>query len=259
MKKTKSIFWLLSILLLTFYSCSNDSEDNLKLLMKVVETNEKGTSETTVFTYNGNEIESVDGAQKSTAFTYRDGLITKMITLNKKNQLLETIEYSYLKGKLSEVQSIGNYRINYIHNSDKTISYERFTIISANQQVKEFHGTLYLENENLIKDDRILDNVSAGVISSYSVSYDYDFKNNPLFHVTGFRELLNQNEKISLNNNLISTVITSVSKDDQIASSAILYKSSFTYDLENYPTERVSETAIFANGNTGYMKTDYFY
>ena len=259
MKNKIVLLWVLLVFVLTQFSCSNDLEDNVKLLKKVVETSEEGTSETTLFSYNGNEIVSIEGAEKRTDFTYTDGLITKMQTLNKKNQLLETIEYSYLKGKLSLVQSLGNYRIKYIRNSDETVSYERFTIVSTNQQVKEFHGILYFGNENLIKDNRILDNVNAGVISNYSVSYDYDVEKNPMINVTGFRELLNQNEKISLNNTLISTVITTVSKDDQISSSAIMYKSFYTYDLENYPKERVSETAIFANGNTGYLKTQYFY
>lgn len=257
MKKTKSIVWLLSIFILTLYSCSNDNDDNVKLLKKIVETSEAGTSEITLFTYNGNEIVSIDGTQKRTDFTYTDGLIAKTVTLNKTTQLLETIEYSYLNGKLDKVESLG-YRIKYIHNSDNTVSYERF-MISGNQQVKEFHGTLYFENENLIKDDRTLDNTNAGLISNSSVSFDYDANKNPLFHVMGFKELLNQNEKISLNNSVISTVITSVSKDDQITSSANLYKNSYTYDFDNYPTERVSETAVLTNGNTGYLKTEYFY
>lgn len=237
---------------MTLYSCSNDNDDSVKLLKKIVETSEAGTSEITLFTYNGNQIVSIDGTLKRTDFTYTDGLIAKTVTLNKTTQLLVTIEYSYLNGKLDKVESLG-YRIKYIKNSDKTISYERF-MISGNQQVKEFHGKLYFENANLIEDDRTVDNTNAGVISNYTVSYDYDLKKNPLFHVTGFRELLNQNEKISLNNSLISTVITSVSKDDQITSSANFYKSSFKYDLDNYPIERVSE-----NEKTGYLKTEYFY
>lgn len=259
MKKAKNIFWVLSIFLLTLFSCSDDNDDGVKLLRKVVETSEDGISKTILYTYNGNEIVSIDGPQKRTDFTYTDGLIMKTVTLNKTNQLLETIEYNYLKGKLVEVESLGNYRINYIHNSDKTVSYEKFTIVSTNQQVKEFHGTLYFENENFIKEERTFDNTNAGVIANYSVSYHYDAKKNPMFHVTGFKELLNQNEKISLNNNVISTVITSVSKDDQITSSAILYKSYYSYDMVQYPTKKVSETTIFANGNAGYLKTEYFY
>lgn len=258
MKKTKNIFWILSIFLLTLYSCSNDNDDSLKLLKKVVETSENGTSETTVYTYNGTEIVSIDGVQKRTDFTYTDGLITKTVILNKTNQLSETIEYSYLVGKLVEVESLGNYRINYIHNTDKTVSYERFRI-SGNQQVKEFHGTLYFENENLIKNERILDTMPVGITSSESITFDYDAKNNPLYNVLGYKNLLDHMETISSNNSLINTVIATTTNGDQVLSVANFYKSSFKYDSENYPTERVSETAILANGNTGYLKTQYFY
>ena len=259
MKNKIVLLLFLLFFVLTLTSCTNDTDESFKLLKKVVETTNKGTSQTYLYTYNGNQIVSIDGSQDRTDFTYTDGLISKMITLNKTNQLLENIEYSYRKGKLVRVISLGNYKINYIHNLDKTVSYEKCTLGLVNQQVKEFHGTLYFENENLIKDDRTLDNTNSGVISNYSVSYNYDLKKNSLFHVTGFRELLNQNDKISINNTIISTVTISISKDDQITSSAILYKNSYTYDLENYPTERVSETAIFATWNTGYVKTEYFY
>jgi hypothetical protein len=54
-------------------------------------------------------------------------------------------------------------------------------------------------------------------------------------------------------------VVTSVAKDDQISSSAKFYKNSFTYDLENYPIKQVSENAVSENGNTGYLKSEYFY
>lgn len=254
MKNKIVLLWVLSVSVLTLSSCSNDLEDNIKLLKKVVETSEEGTSETTLFTYNGNEIVSIDGAQKRTDFIYTDGLITKMLTLNKKNQLLETIEYSYLKGKLSLVQSLGNYRIKYIHNSDETVSYERFTIVSTNQQVKEFHGTLYFENENFIKEERILDKTALGVTSNYSISFDYDSKNNPLYNVLGYKRLLDRMEAISSNNSLINTVIVTTKNGDQVLSSANFYKSSFKYDFDNYPTEQILE-----NENTGYLKTEYFY
>ena len=259
MKKTKNIYWVLSILMLALFSCSDDNDDCVKLLKKIVETSEKGISETTLLTYDGNEIVSIDGPQRRTDFTYSDGLITKTVMLNKTNQLVETIKYRYLTGELVEVESLANYRIKYIYNSDKTVSYERFTIDSRNQEIKELHGVLYFEHENLIKDERILDNTAADVLSKYSISYDYDSKHNPLFNISGYKKLLNYNEVMSSNNILLSTVITSVLKDDQIISSAVLYKSSYTYNLDNYPTERVSETAILASGNKGYLKTEYFY
>jgi hypothetical protein len=229
------------------------------LLKKVVETSEEGTSETALFTYNGTEIVRIEGAQKRTDFTYTDGLITKTVILNKTNQLSETIEYSYLVGKLVEVESLGNYRINYIHNTDKTVSYQKITIGSGNQEVKEFHGILYFENENLTKEERTLDNTAVGVTSNYSISFDYDAKNNPLYNILGYKKLLDKMETISSNNSLINTVIATTTNGDQVLSLANFYKSSFQYDSENYPTEQVSETALFANGNRGYLKTEYFY
>lgn len=259
MKNKIVLLLFLSFFVLTLTSCTNDSHESFKLLIKVVETTDKGTSKTFLYAYNGSQIASIDGSQDRTDFTYTDGLISKMVTLNKINQLIESTEYSYLKGKLMRVVSLGNYKINYIHNSDKTVSYEKFTLGSGNEEIKEYHGILYFDNENLIKEERTYDNTPVGVDSKYSISFDYDAKKNPLFNVLGFKELLNQNDKISINNTVISTVITSVSKDDQITSSAKFYTNSFKYDLDNYPIERVSENAVATNGNVGYLKSEYFY
>ncbi|MFV5695970.1 hypothetical protein ACM55G_11095 [Flavobacterium sp. LB3P122] len=255
MKKTKYVYCILSVFLLTIYSCSNDKDESIKLLKKIVATSADGTSSTTLFTYNGNEIVSTDGDEKHVDFSYTDGLISKIATVDKKNQLLETIEYKYVAGKLVHAKSTNNYTINYIHNSDDSVSYEKLAINSGNQEVKIYHGILYFQNENFIKDERILGD-TAGVTSSYSISFDYDSKHNPLYNVLGYKKLLDYNEAISLNNSPISIVIISTAKDDQIISSAKFYKSSFTYDVENYPTEKISENAI---STTGYLKTQYFY
>ncbi|MFV8327275.1 hypothetical protein [Flavobacterium sp. ZS1P14] len=229
------------------------------MLKKIVTTASDGTSATTLFTYNGTEIVSIDGVQKHTDFTYTNGLISKIVTLDKTNQLSETIEYTYVTGELVRVKSANKYIINYIHNSDETVSYEKLAINSGNQEVKMYHGILYFQNENFIKDERILDNTGLGVLSQYSISFDYDSKHNPLYNVLGYKKLLDYNEAISSNNSLISTVIISTTKGDQIASSAKFYKNSFAYDLENYPTEKISENAIVGSDNTGYLKSQFFY
>ena len=259
MKNKKVFRFFLSFIILTFVSCANDTDDSFKLLQKVIETTARGNTQTYVYVYNGSQIVSIDGTQERTDFTYTDGLISKMVKLNKTNQLLETIEYSYLKGKLVNVFSLGNYKINYTHNADKTVSFEKFTLGTGNVEVKEYHGTLHFTNDNLTKEERIYDNSLAGEESKYSISFDYDNKRNPLFNIAGFKELLNQNDKISINNNVISTVITSTSINGQITSSATTYKNAFTYDLENYPKERVSESTPLASGFVGYLKIEYFY
>ncbi|TWI03382.1 hypothetical protein IQ05_00326 [Flavobacterium tiangeerense] len=259
MKNKIVINFFLSFIILTFVSCANDTDDSFKLLQKVIETTARGNTQTYVYVYNGSQIVSIDGTQERTDFTYTDGLISKMVKLNKTNQLLETIEYSYFKGKLVSVSSVGKYKIKYTHNADKTVSFEKLMLLSGNVEVKEYHGTILLSNGNLIKEERIYDNSPAGEESKYSISFDYDSKKNPLFNIAGFKELLNQNDKISINNNVISTVITSTSINGQITSSATTYKNAFTYDLENYPKERVSESTPLSSGFVGYLKVEYFY
>ena len=79
MKKSKNIFWIVSVLILTLYSCSNENDSSAKLLQKMVETSDGGLSETTLFTYKGNKIIAIDGPYTHTDFTYTDGLITKIV------------------------------------------------------------------------------------------------------------------------------------------------------------------------------------
>ena len=68
--------------------------------------------------------------------------------------------------------------------------------------------------------------------------------------------MLDCNQAVSANNSLNVTEITSVAKDDQIISSAKLYKSSFSYDVHGYPKEQVSDSPIF---NSESVKIQYFY
>jgi len=259
MEKAIKKIWMVSVFLITLCSCSNENIDQVKLLKTLVEISADETSTTTFFTYDGNKIVSTDNVQNHTDFTYTDGLITKIDELDKTDQVSNTVEYSYVKGQLVRAKSPKNYIINYIHNSDGTVSYEKLALDSGNQEVKEFHGILYFQNENLIKDDRILDNTAVGVVSNYSISFEYDSEHNPFKSILGYEKLLDHNETISLNNSTIITVITSTTKDGQISSSAKFYKRSFKYDLENYPTEQVSENALLNNGNYGYLKSQYFY
>ena len=256
MKKAKNIFWLLSIFLLTFYSCSNDTEDSSKLLMKVVKTQDNGISETILFSYNDSKIVNMDGTTSRTDFTYTDGLITKTVLLNKSNQLRETIDYKYLDGKLIEVTSSENYKIKYIHNVDRTVSYNKFSFDSANQETKIYHGTLFFDNGNLTKDDRIFDNTAVGVISNEIRSFDYDGKKNPFNDITGYNRLLVQSQVVSSNNIVLIVEEFRVTKGDQITSSASRNKCIYKYDAAGYPTEQNAEVS---GANSGSIKSEYFY
>jgi hypothetical protein len=259
MKKALNIFLIFSALAAVFYSCSKDKDANVKLLKQLVEIDADGTSVTTDYSYNGNEIKSIDGAKQRTDFSYMDGLITKIIVLDKTNQVVTTTEYSYLRGQLVSAKSVDNYIINYMPNSDGSIAYEKFSINSGGEEVKIYHGVLFFENKNLSKDERTFDNAPSGVTVTYSIDFEYDSKNNPFYSILGYEKLLEHDDFISANNSLITVVTNSSAQNDQIISSANFYKSTFKYDEDGYPTERISEAVMPVNGNSDYLKTQYFY
>ena len=226
----------------------------------MVETSEGGLSETTLFAYDGNKIMAIDSPSSRAEYTYTDGLISKIVVLNKNTKVLETINYSYVLGNLVQVEAAGKYVMKYIHNSDKMISYERFSISTNNQISKEYHGVLTVENGNLIYDKRIFDNVEEGLIVKNSRTFKYDQKINPMSGIYGFDKLLSCDDLMSTNNSLMNIVEDStIYPNDQITSSAKMYTTFFKYDVAGYPVEKVSETALLPNGKRGYLKTQYFY
>jgi hypothetical protein len=259
MKKALNIFLIVSAFAVVFYSCSKDKDDSAKLLKRLVEITADGTSATTDFSYNGNEIKSIDGVKQRADFSYMDGLITKIVVLDKTNQVVTTIEYSYLRGQLVTAKSLNNYIINYIPNSDGSIAYKRFSIDSGGDEVEVYHGVLFFENKNLVKDERTFDTAPPGVTTTYSINFEYDSKNNPFYSILGYEKLLEHDDFISANNSLITVVTNSSAQNDQIISSANFYKSTFKYDEDGYPTEKISEAVMPVNGKSDYLKSQYFY
>ena len=256
MKKIKSIYIVLSICIFAFYSCSTDADDNLRLLKKTISTSKNGEVITKQFSYNGTEIESTDDNAVHVEFTYTDGLISKKVTLNKVTNVSETVKYTYDAGKLVSATSLKKYLINYTHNADRTVSYEKLTLSSDDKLLKEYHGILYFQNENLVKDERVLDNTAEGTVSKYTLEFEFDSKNNPFFQIKGFNKLLDNSQLISESNCLVITEASSLAKDDKIISSAKFHQSNFIYDSSNYPKEQISQTSIF---NTSFVKIEYFY
>jgi hypothetical protein len=64
-----------------------------------------------------------------TDFNYTNGLITKIVTIDKATQGSKTLEYSYNTDQLIQVLSPNNYVIKYTYNSDDTVSYEKKSIV----------------------------------------------------------------------------------------------------------------------------------
>ncbi len=263
MKKPNIIIGFLSVFLITLCSCSNENVDQAKvqLLKKIVEMSIDGSSNTTLLSYDGNKIVNIDRVDKFSEFYYTDDLITKIVTLDKTNHHINTLQYLYLNGQLSKITSSDNYVINYVHNSDGSVSYEKLTKDFQNNDVKINHGKLYFQSGNLIKDDSFLDDAGQGILAENISSFEYDYKNNALSNVLGYNKLLDYSITISLNNVISSSEISSVKHidEEQVISSIKINKSKHQYDSIGYPIEIVSENLIFGGNDSKHLKSLLFY
>ena len=251
------------VVLITLFSCTNESVDPVpvQLLKKIVEVSVDGSSSTTLLAYDGYKIVSIDELDKHSEFYYTGDLITKIVVSDKTNQYQSTSEYSYSDGRLVKIMSSDNYFLNYIHNTDGTVSYEKWRKDSNNIDIKIFHGILYFQSGNLVKDHRFLDDAGKDVLAEDIMIFEYDNKNNALHQIVGFNKLLDYSKTISLNNETNCSKISSVKYivDNQVISSINTYKSKHQYDSLGYPIEIVSENTIFGVNDSNHLKSLLFY
>lgn len=263
MIKANKIIGLLSVFLITLNSCTNEGLDleQFQLMQKAVEVSVDGTSSTTLLTYEADKIVTIDKLDKFLEFYYTGDLITKIVVTDKTNNHVNTSQYLYSNGQLSKITSSDDYVINYITNSDGTVSYEKLVKDSQNNYIRVFHGILYFQNGNLVKDDKFLDDAGVGIISENILSFEYDYKKNALSNILGYSKLLDFSVSIS-SNNVVSSTETSIVKhidEDQIISSVKINKSKYQYNLMGYPTEIVSENFILGGGDSKHLKSMLYY
>jgi hypothetical protein len=261
MKKALKIVGIVVVLLVTLCSCTNEPIEQVQFLKKIVEVSVDGTSNTTVLNYDGNKIVNIDKADKFLKFYYTDDLITKIVALDKTSDQVNTLDYLYSEGELIKISSSDNYAINYIHNSDGSVSYEKVTKGSNNLEVKIYHGILYFQNENLVKDERTSDDSGNGVLAKTISSIAYDSKNNALKNILGFNKLLDYSKIISSNNEILSTAVSSVNyiDDNQVVSEIKRFDSKYEYNTDGYPTEIVSQNIMFGSADSKHLKSQLFY
>jgi hypothetical protein len=261
MKKAKEIVGIVVVLLMTLCSCTNESIEQVSMLKKIVEVSVDGSSNTTFLTYDGNKLVTIDKVDQLSKFYYMDDLITKVVEFDKTTQHSNTLEYFYSKGKLTKITSSDNYVINYVHNSDGSVSYEKLTKDSNNLEVKNYHGILYFQKENLVKDERILDDAGKGILATTTLSFGYDYKKNALKNILGFNKLLDYSKTISSNNEILGTAVSSIKDIDenQVISEIKRYDSEYQYNSSGYPTEIVSKNILFGDPDSNHLKSQLFY
>lgn len=195
----KKLIYAFSALAFLFVSCSSDSDTapvNTApvLLTKIIATDGSGT-QTTDYHYEGNKV--LDGTHSNgskNVYYYTGNLITKtawfesgstspaneeFLEYDSQGRIVETVIY-YYSGSTSALRNA------YQHNTDGTISYERFT------------GDFSSQN-NLVKRGKFFLNAAGEVIKveHYDLSdnliekeiYLHDAKNSPFKNIVGFNKL----------------------------------------------------------------------
>lgn len=260
MKIFQTYFGIL-FLSLAFFSCTNDPAEQVTMVKQIVEIAKDGTSTTTIIDYDGNKIASIDNSIKHSDFYYTGLLITKIVVIDKVANHTNILGYTYSNANLVQITSSDNYVVNYIHNTDGTVSFEKLTKDTNNKDVKVNHGILYFLSSNLTKEVMTIDNTSPNILSTETNNYTYDAKSNGLKNIVGFTELMSYGPMISINN-VINTTESSQetnSNTNQATSSIDIYKNEYKYNSEGYPTEIVGEKTFFGEFNSNHLKTLLYY
>ncbi|MCD9576647.1 hypothetical protein [Flavobacterium soyae] len=251
----KKLVCLLSTVLLVFTSCSkddNDSSDSVSpmLVKKITTTYSDGERLTEEYHYSGNKIVSVtEGDGSVSKYTYTGDLITKIEYFDETGLLKDTSEYGYTDGLMTsyieKYDDDHNSKTKYTHNADGTISYEQFKVnIKTGLEVKfQQTGKLTYKDGNLIKAERLYDKFETVEI------YEYDTKNSPLKNILGWNLLLDEEPAVK---NIIKKVDTSGSQGNLHTDT---YISTYTYDVNNYPTEKITKLS----GSTDTETVQYVY
>ena len=256
MKKVFYLFFI-TIFVTTLTSCTAESEDTTqdKLVKKIIELNQDGTSSTFNFTYNGEKIISIESEETSKKFTYFGNLITQIIELNKTTQVQTTFDYFYTNNLLTKVISSDNYTLNYTHQADGTIAYEKTTIDSNSNIVLLFKGTIYMDLNNIVNDKKTFETNNTKIVSKEELNFSHDSKRNPFYNIVGFAKLLDYSKIISVNNATSFIEVSSMInlETEQITSSLRQNINTFKYNNFGYPEEIISDKFVFENQKQNHL------
>lgn len=237
----KKLLYLFSAFALVLTSCSsnNESEQILQAtpilitqMTATVVNNGNTESNTATFTYDGTKILSQNYGNYYINYSYTGNLITKIeyflndVVISKELYTYNSLEklVNYQRTEYDNVN--GNYGVNvdYVYNSNGTVSYTRNTGNLPNL-IPSSTGIINFNNEGLV--------ISIETSTGYTYSYTYDTKNNPVKNVLGFDKLIFSDDDVSsLTKNLVSEVQTN---------SFGIFTTNFnhTYNSNDYPIQTI--------------------
>jgi len=262
MEKVLKNIGILVLVITTLSSCTSETvEQDVPMLKKIVEVSVDGATTTTNLNYNGDNIVSIDKVDAHLEFYYTGSLITKIVEINKTTSHKNSLDYTYVDGQLNKIISSDNYIINYKQNKDGSISYEKWTKDSNDVAVKVYFGTLFFQNGNLVKDEKVIEDLKKGIVTTKTLTSVFDNRNNALHHILGFDKLLDFAKTASSNNCIIHSESDTEKKleNDQIISSIKRFDKKIQYNASGYPTEIISENIVFGGSDPNHLKSQLFY
>lgn len=252
----KAIFFLSTILLVGFTSCSSDDDSSPNptsdiLVKKIIYQGEDGFNEEITYSYNGNKlVQGVYDDGTIEKYYYNGDLITK-IEYVFEGEIEEQELFAYdSEGRLVEhkyqdlVDDFEDKSL-FVYNDNNTITKTNITGSIDNTETTGFVSTLTVVN------NEISTIVQTGGLT---YTYMYDAKNSPFKNVTGYSkvayslqgdfELQGANANIaSINENnssYTSNTITYNSSDFPVLISSQAY-----FDAQNFPNEFETMTVQF--------------
>lgn len=204
-------------------------------LYKMIQTNLDGTTYQQDYTYEDSKIVKVEDSNgKRRVFTYNELDQISKIEVYTDDMLVETNDFVYDISenlisliKVNLTTSVGTKWV-YVHNADRTISYQKF---SGDDQTQTD-----LKSTGVISATKRVETITDPVTTEetvYTTTFAYDLKNNPFVNIVGYDKMYFADIDVPLNlsNNIISQ--TSQINDEEIT---INYTNDYiTYTDNNFP------------------------
>lgn len=272
----KKIFFILCLSAVVI-SCNRNEDNSVVDNTPILPTKIILDGQVANISYDGtkiSKISSIDGTI-SWVFTYTGNLITNIKALEG-STIIDTYDYVYSNDKLiartntnyknGVVFSIEKFTYNQI--SSTNIKVNRNYILKDNSYNETTSGDYTLLNGKVtnINLSGSQNNGGSSYTSSQIANFSYSDKNAPFKNVTGFDNLILDDEAdfIFLNSKNPCTSYSSVSSHTGVNSSGVgytIYKSVYTYNMNNFPTKEVrdfyDDKGVLQSGDTEIYYYEY--
>ncbi|MFN3968410.1 hypothetical protein [Flavobacterium sp.] len=244
-------FILVSLLVLSFVSCSSDSDSDNPVLLKKLTAVTMGQNATHTFSYSGTkltkvafEIEAQTDGIGYDKYVYNGDLITEIKRYDASNQNTATTQFTYnTNNQLTAVvklQPASNYGFKnvFTYNNDGTVSVTGYSgDINSQTNLSSISEKFYFQNGEVSRKEY------SSTTLSYSITYAYDSAHHPMQNVTGINAIklysFIANGLFGMQHNMTQqTTAISGNADTQVTMQA-------DYNTDNYPTALYSEDGIY--------------